>query len=185
MVVEAHHPAAGAEEHRLAGGGVPFHGAAEPGVEVGLAGGDEAELERGAGGAEVGDGVAGDVVVGRLVAVRLGGDDDEGGRVGRADAERGERAGGRAEGAGLLLRAAGGVGVEEAVLGRGVDDAAGGDAVLDQRDVDGEVAAALDELLGAVERVDEEEDRRADAVAVCCSSVTTGISGKAASGRAR
>ena len=103
--------------------------------------------------------VAGDIVVGRLVAVRLGGDDDQRGGVGLGDAERGERRRAGAVRAGLLRRAAVGVGVEEAALRGGVDDAAGGDAVLDQRDVDGEVAAALHEFLGAVERVDEEEDR--------------------------
>ena len=48
-------------------------------------------------------------------------------------------------------------GVEKAVLGRGIDDAAGGHAVLHIGDVDGEVAAALDEFLGAVQRVDDEE----------------------------
>ena len=86
---------------------------------------------------------------------------------------------------GLLLRAAGRVGVEEAGPGRGVDDAAGRDAVLDQRDVDGEVAAALDELLGAVERVDEEEDRRAGAVASPAPLGDDRDLGKAARGRGR
>ena len=84
--------------------------------------------------------------------------------------------------AGLFLRAAGGVGVEEPALGGGVDDAAGRDAVLDQRDVDGEVAAALDELLGAVERVDEEEDRRAEPVGRL---LLLGDDGNLGEGRAR
>ncbi len=48
-------------------------------------------------------------------------------------------------------------GVEEPTLGGGIDDAQGGHAVLHIGDVDGEIAAALDKLLGAVEGVDDQE----------------------------
>src|ERR1700694_432802 len=42
---EAENMAAGGFEHRLAGGGVPFHRRAETRVEIGLAGGEHAEFE--------------------------------------------------------------------------------------------------------------------------------------------
>src|SRR6185312_9178409 len=44
------HLAAGRSEDRVSGCGIPLHGWAETRVEVGLAGGDETELERGADG---------------------------------------------------------------------------------------------------------------------------------------
>ena len=40
---------------------------------------------------------------------------------------------------------------------RGIDEPKSGAALLDQGDVDGEIAPLLDELFGAVERIDEEE----------------------------
>ncbi len=43
---------------------------------------------------------------------------------------------------------------------RDMDDAEDRDAVLDEADIDGELAVAVDELLGAVERVDEPEEGR-------------------------
>src|SRR5690348_14733874 len=46
--VERRDMAAGGFEHRLAGGGVPFHRRAEARIEVALAGGDQAEFERAA-----------------------------------------------------------------------------------------------------------------------------------------
>lgn len=45
----------------------------------------------------------------------------------------------------------------EPVAGRRVDRADDGHARADERDVDGEVVAAADELAGAVERIDEKE----------------------------
>ena len=42
-------------------------------------------------------------------------------------------------------------------LGRGDHDACDGPAVLDEGDVHGELAVFLEELLGSIERVDEEE----------------------------
>ena len=36
-------------------------------------------------------------------------------------------------------------------------DAEGGDAVFDERDIDGEAASLLDEFLGPVERIDQPE----------------------------
>src|ERR1700675_4811522 len=52
--VECRDAAAGGLQHRLARRRIPFHGAAETGVEVGLAGGDQAELDRTAGDAALG-----------------------------------------------------------------------------------------------------------------------------------
>jgi hypothetical protein len=43
---------------------------------------------------------------------------------------------------------------------RGVDDAGHRLSMLDQRDVDGELAVARQKLLGPVERIDEEEALR-------------------------
>ncbi len=158
MILVAHHPPSRAAQHRVAGGGVPFHRAPEARVEVGLAGRDEAELERRARGDDLAGGVAGEVVVGGGVPVRLGGDDAQRAVVGGGDADRRGRARRvRIVRAGLLDRDAGCVRVEQAPLGRRVDHAAHRGAVHHQRDVDGEVAAPPHELLGAVERVDDQE----------------------------
>src|SRR5260370_4748681 len=43
--VETENMPAGRFEHRLAGGGIPFHRGAEARVEIGLAGGEHAEFE--------------------------------------------------------------------------------------------------------------------------------------------
>ena len=43
VVIEADHLTARATQHSIACGGIPFHRAAEPGVEIGLARGDKAE----------------------------------------------------------------------------------------------------------------------------------------------
>ena len=56
-------------------------------------------------------------------------------------------------------------GVEQPPARRGVDDASGRRAVLDQRDVDGEVPAPLDELLRSIERIDQNERVRRQIVA--------------------
>ena len=55
------HAAAGGFQHRLGGGGVPFHGAAEARVEIGGALGDAAEFQRRAHVLGDGDGAAGEI----------------------------------------------------------------------------------------------------------------------------
>ena len=45
--VECQRRSAGRTQHRISGRGVPLHGPPEPGVDVGLAFGDEAEFQRG------------------------------------------------------------------------------------------------------------------------------------------
>ena len=69
LAIEGLDGAAGGGEDGVAGGGVPFHGAAEARVEVGLAGGDKAELERAAGRGQLLDRVLGQVFIGLGVAV--------------------------------------------------------------------------------------------------------------------
>jgi len=49
--VERRDPPARRDDDGVSGGGIPFHGAAKPRIEIGDALGDEAELQRAAGGA--------------------------------------------------------------------------------------------------------------------------------------
>src|SRR6185437_2351069 len=152
--VERRHAAAGGEEDGVAGGGVPFHRRAEARVEVGLAGGELAELDRAAADALLGDLLAdeegGEFLV---VLVRAAVDDDE--PVGRRT-PRGDLLG-SARSAPAPRRAGTGAGIGDTER-RDVDHAEDRDAGADQPDVDGELAVAADELLGAVERVDEPEE---------------------------
>ncbi len=66
----------------------------------------------------------------------------------------------------LLDRGAIGQGIEQPPLRRGIDHAMRGPPVLDISDVDGEIAPALDELLGAVQGVDDQKGRGRLGVAV-------------------
>jgi hypothetical protein len=86
-----------------------------------------------------------------LLRVRAAGDGGEagGGRIARRD---------RLEQAAVAAAPRAGAsfaGIEQVLVGR-VDDAGDGCARLDQGDVDGELAIALDEATGAVERIDQE-----------------------------
>ena len=69
-----------------------------------------------------------------------------------------------------------------ALTARGrIDEAEAGQAVLDQGDIDGEVGALLDELLGAVERIDQKKrGPRSAERSPAISSETIGISERAA-----
>ena len=55
LPIKIRQPATGGAHNRVAGGDVPLHGAAQARVQVGFAGGNQADLERGAGVAEMGD----------------------------------------------------------------------------------------------------------------------------------
>src|SRR6185437_8474247 len=50
LTARGEHLAASGCQHRVSGGRVPFHGGAQARIEVGLAGSDQAELQRGADG---------------------------------------------------------------------------------------------------------------------------------------
>ena len=49
---------------------------------------------------------------------------------------------------------------EQSFLGRRINDTQGGHAIFDQSDVHGEIAAAPDEFLRSIERIDDQKGRR-------------------------
>ena len=144
--------AAGGFEDGLGGGGVPFHGGAEAGVEVGGAFRDADDLEGGADVDDAGDGAA----VEELVEAGVGGEGTGGEDV---DAFGGRGAGADAvlAGGGALpgLRTRADEAAEHLAVGGDADDAEDGAVVADEADVDGELVAEGGELAGAVEGVDE------------------------------
>src|SRR5690554_3325741 len=71
VIVKAHHTPACPCQHRMACRRVPFHRASDAWIDVGFAGGDEAKLERTAGALAVFYRVFANIVVGRLIAMRL------------------------------------------------------------------------------------------------------------------
>src|SRR5690625_2189941 len=66
-ILHMEHRPAGGVQHRMAGGRIPFHGPAETRIEIRLARSQQAEFERGTGGAELRDIEAGDKRVGCTV----------------------------------------------------------------------------------------------------------------------
>ena len=105
-------------------------------------------------------------------------------RAAGGDAQRRSRRNARADGdVGIAVateRAMSRHAVPQRAGDRLLDHAEHGHAVLDQRDVDGELAVALDELAGAVQRVDQPEPRPLPArgdVRALDSSDSTGMSG--------
>ena len=76
-----------------------------------------------------------------------------------------------------------GIGRMHLTARRREDDADCGHAIADERDVDGEVGAPVDEFAGAVERIDQQESRRRARTGRCrpriSSSATQGMSGNA------
>lgn len=142
-------------QHGVAGGGVPFHGAAEAGVDIGKALGNEAEFQRRA---DRGAGVDA-VIVEEARGLR---------RIVRATGDSGQCC--AAAAAADILSAGDGVvicrgeafgavvdGDEAGREGGCIDDAGNRYAVPDKGDVDGELVAAGDEFLCAVEWIDKEE----------------------------
>ena len=151
----------------MTGCGVPLHRAANARIDVGFTCGNEAEFQRRTGALGVGNIVFVDVVIGRLIAVRFRGNDQQSVIVWRADADRfGFADGFFIERTHFLDRVATGVGVEQALFGGRIHDAAHRRAVHDVGDVHGEIAATLYEFLGAVERIDDEESADVLVVAV-------------------
>ena len=154
--------AAGGGKHGMAGRDVPGAGRTEARIDVGFAGSEQPELHRGADPLDVGDGVRGEEPLGLAGAVRPAGDGAKlpGHRPTRAD--RRERGHGYARPANRAAATIAWPAPPEASVAnsRPVAGASNkpnvGYAVLDQRDVDGEVVAALDELARAVERIDQE-----------------------------
>ena len=147
--------AAGGAQHRVAGGDVPLHRAPEPRVEVGGALGDEAQLQGRPRRDQLLDRQRREVLVRALVAMRAARHHDEAVVRGRAAPDRDRFA--------LATRtprlAAGdlGAGPVGHAARRHVDGPDRGCAVLDQRDVDGELSVAADELARAIEGIDEPE----------------------------
>src|SRR5262245_38230982 len=149
-------------EHGLARRGIPFHGRAEAWIDVGIASGDRQELDGRAEARALGDGERGEE--GFSLAIEVGVADDRRqaayrhgpgperplsetiefrarfvrwklnlDRPAKFDRDRQKRARGR------------------------INEPESGASVGDQSNIDGEVASLVDELLGAVERIDEEE----------------------------
>jgi len=153
------HAAARRQQHRMPGGGVPFHGRAQTRVKIRLSRRDEAEFQRTADGDMPGRRIARQIGLGVCVAVRLAGDDGQrvGGPAGpdrrafRHPARMIEQAA-----PGAARQAAG----EDAPVRRTIDKSHHRAAILDPRDIDGIIRAALDEFLGAVQRVDQPEGIR-------------------------
>ena len=143
----------------MAGSDVPFHRATQPGVQVGLAGGQQAQLERRPGSADGRHPAPGQVArqksrQRRGVAMRPAGQHRQ--AVGR------HRAASHAAAARRVLHR--GTKAHRThpqtplwPQGRRQHHAQHRQAVFDQCDVDGELAIALDELLGAVQRVHQPE----------------------------
>ena len=141
----------------MAGGGIPFHGAAETWIKVGLAGRDKSEFQGAAGDLLRGDLAFGEEGVGLGVAVGSANRDHQ--------AFKGRGAGTDGLGGGavpLHVRGVRGIAEVRDSDGGGVDDAQHRLARSDQCDIDGELAIAADELLGTVQGVDEPEAATAD-----------------------
>ena len=135
----------------MTGRRVPFGRRAETRIEIGAAFGDDAELEAGANGLIAAARRRQRDIIRRILGeMRLGGDDDRRLRTGAA----------RNDLAPLPFvepgMAAGDAAMQPARRRR-EDDAEARGLVHDQSDVDGVIVAAADKLLGAVERVDQEE----------------------------
>ncbi|KDX38553.1 hypothetical protein AC96_5203 [Escherichia coli 2-156-04_S4_C2] len=156
--VEVAHFATGGAQDRVAGGDVPFHGAAQAWVEVGLPRRQQAQLQRRAG-AHRGrhPPPRQECVEGGGIAMGTTGDHRQPRFRHRAAVDRPAFAGFLDECLATAVRR----------LAAGVQTPQGGRQhhpqawapLLDQGDVDGELAIAADEFLGAVQGIDQPETR--------------------------
>ncbi len=155
------HRAAGSPEHGIAGRRIPFHRGSEARIDVGLTLRHDAEFQRRACGAPLGDRKAGQEGFRLGIAMRTAGQRRPGGRGGLAGGEPSYRDGCRKSGSGhhsadLRGRAPG----PEPFQGRGIDGTRHRQTFGDEPDIDRELPIAVEELPRAVERIDQDEASR-------------------------
>src|SRR5580692_12256185 len=149
--IEAEHAAPGGVQDGMAGGRVPFHGGGEARIDIGVAAGNQAEFQRGAGTLQVGDRRSRQPLLGLRVEMRAAG---EGAQAGARNRAGGDGCHGTEGAARLQVCSKRGRARHiDLIEGRRADGAGDRVAGLDERDIDGEILMTGQKLARAVERI--------------------------------
>ena len=166
MVIKPHHAATRPAQHRITRRRIPLHRPPQPRVKVGLAGRHQTELQARPRRFHILDRIFGNVFIGRLIPVAFRRHHHQCPIIWPRHPNLPQCACDiLVKRPGLLHRIPIRQGIKQPVLCRGIDHAAQWHAIFHVSDVHGEIAAPLHELLGAIQRVHNQERRSAQRMA--------------------